>query len=110
MAALETKLLPVSAAQSGSTVTDVYYTNVNLHIRSGAGATNGPINGRGNLIVGYDEENGDPRTGSHNLVIGRYHSYSSFGGLRHLRVPGHGDAEVKFGVIEKPIRQRIHPP
>jgi hypothetical protein len=49
------------------------------------------INGLGNLIIGYDE-NPDPsvnpfplngRAGSHNLVIGRYHTWfqNAFGNL-----------------------------
>jgi hypothetical protein len=47
------------------------------------------LTGLGNLIIGYNEERRsntttglhDQRTGSHNLVIGRYHSFSSYGGL-----------------------------
>ena len=69
---------------------------VNVHVRSGSGNTrddcsfSDPIceslTGLGNLILGY---NGFPppwlpvvvRTGSHNLVVGDYHSYSSVAGL-----------------------------
>jgi hypothetical protein len=43
------------------------------------------VNGFGNVIIGYNEEaTDDPvdvRSGSHNLVIGRWHSYSSYGGI-----------------------------
>ena len=42
------------------------------------------VNGLGNLIVGYQELRGvgnECRTGSHNIVVGRAHSYTSFGGL-----------------------------
>ncbi len=43
------------------------------------------VNGLGNVIIGYDEEaTDDPvdvRNGSHNLVIGRWHSYASYGGI-----------------------------
>jgi hypothetical protein len=43
------------------------------------------VNGLGNVIIGYGEEaTDDPvdlRTGSHNLVVGRWHSYSSYGGI-----------------------------
>jgi hypothetical protein len=61
---------------------NIYITSANLHIRSGAGATDGDVNGLGNLIIGYNESNpSNTRTGSHNLVIGPYHSYSSYGGL-----------------------------
>lgn len=59
---------------------DVFFSGFNVHVRSGSGATDGPVNGRGNLIVGYNA--GSPeRTGSHNLVVGDLHSYTSFGGL-----------------------------
>jgi GAF domain-containing protein len=63
---------------------DVIFEGCNVHVRSGAGATNAPVNGLGNLIVGYNEI--DPRfpedrTGSHNLVVGPEHTYSSHGGL-----------------------------
>jgi hypothetical protein len=43
------------------------------------------VNGLGNVVIGYDEaaidDPLDLRTGSHNLVIGRWHSYSSYGGI-----------------------------
>ena len=36
----------------------------------------------GNLIIGYDEgDDKDMKTGSHNIVVGRDHSYTSYGGL-----------------------------
>jgi hypothetical protein len=55
----------------------------NLHVRSGQ--TYG-INGRGNLIIGYnnDEEipsDDEARTASHVVVIGDQHRYTSNGGL-----------------------------
>ncbi|MCW5198701.1 hypothetical protein VU06_03010 [Desulfobulbus sp. F3] len=67
---------------------NIYLTGANLHIRSGSGSTYGALNGLGNLIIGYNE-NYSPtedmpvaaRTGSHHLVVGPYHSYSSYGGL-----------------------------
>jgi len=72
------------------------FDSVNIHVRSGAGATNGnpalassvdassvATNGLGNVIIGYDEPGlaGSSRTGSHNLVVGSRHNYSSFGGI-----------------------------
>jgi hypothetical protein len=46
------------------------------------------LTGLGNLIIGYNETAGvgqpglrEVRTGSHNLVVGVHHSYSSFGGF-----------------------------
>ncbi len=50
------------------------------------GATNDSVPGLGNLVVGYNEvplgelSVGD-RGGSHNLIVGQEHKYSSFGGL-----------------------------
>jgi hypothetical protein len=78
VAALETKLASVSV--SGD---DLYFTGVNVHVRSGSGSTDGTINGLGNLIIGYNEDAGDDatRTGSHNLVVGSEHSWTSFGGF-----------------------------
>lgn len=60
----------------------VVFSGVNLHVNNGAGATN-TVNGVGNLIVGYDEArtSGNDKTGSHNVVIGRRHNYSQYGGL-----------------------------
>lgn len=59
----------------------VRFTDVNVQIVDGSGNTFGDVNGRGNLIVGYNENLSDTRTGSHNLVVGDRHSYSSYGGL-----------------------------
>jgi hypothetical protein len=79
LAALETKLAHVSV--SGN---DILITGANLHVRSGSGSTDGPVNGLGNLIVGYNELRGgtaDNRAGSHNLVVGSQNNYASYGGL-----------------------------
>jgi hypothetical protein len=75
---------------------------VNVHVQSGSGFTDDgcrgwmpgypnceSLTGLGNLIVGYNEPKllRDPpgpfniRTGSHNLVLGRFHSYTSFAGF-----------------------------
>lgn len=56
---------------------------VNLHIRSGAGSTNAAPNGRGNLILGYDEArpSGSDKSGSHNLVLGMGANYSRYSGI-----------------------------
>jgi hypothetical protein len=79
ISALETKLASVSVENGGD---DVVFTDVNVHVRSGSGATEGTVNGRGNLIVGYNEDSGsDVRTGSHNIIIGRFNSYSRYGGF-----------------------------
>jgi len=91
----------------------------NVHVRSGAGGTGDGCNprlpctptGLGNLIVGYNEsarpaEPLEDRTGSHNLVVGDWHSYSSFAGFvvgignqvlaRHASVCG-GNENVASG-------------
>jgi hypothetical protein len=62
---------------------EVIFDKCNVHIRSGSGKTDSAVNGLGNLIIGYNEGSGESikRTGSHNLVIGPEHAYSSFGGL-----------------------------
>ena len=62
---------------------EVVFDKCNVHIRSGSGKTDGTVNGLGNLIIGYNESSAAniKRTGSHNLVIGPEHAYSSFGGL-----------------------------
>ena len=71
----------------------------NVHVRSGSGRTTDgcplippdanlceSLTGLGNLIVGYNEEpryRGFPeiRVGSHNLIVGDFHSYWSFSGF-----------------------------
>ncbi|MDJ0870634.1 MAG: hypothetical protein QNJ87_02565 [Gammaproteobacteria bacterium] len=74
-----------------STATDLIFEGCNVRIRNGLGATDS-LNGLGlgNLIIGYDEDGsgGKDRTGSHNLVVGSEHIYSSFGGL----VAGHNNS------------------
>jgi hypothetical protein len=83
---------------------NIFFDGFNVHVRSGAGATwgtadfedwsyadlpeQGNVNGLGNLIIGYDEDRVllDPlqpieKTGSHNLVIGPFHTYDRIGGF-----------------------------
>ena len=93
MATLENKL---SAMAFDDAANEVVITGANLRIVNGLGSTDctdaqgNPIpncpNGLGNLIVGYNEERPFPgsintRTGSHNVVVGRWNNFSSFGGL-----------------------------
>ncbi len=76
---------------------NIHFSGVNVHIDNGLGATNGnpeepdsinpddtSVNGLGNLIVGYNEpfpsSEFNDKSGSHNVIIGHGHSYSSFGG------------------------------
>jgi hypothetical protein len=65
---------------------NITFSGANIHIVSGSGTTddNGNLTGLGNLIIGYDEilTGHTDRRGSHNLAIGRYHSFAgAFGGL-----------------------------
>ena len=67
----------------------IIFEGVNVHIRSGLGATDDGGSGLGNLIIGYNEipeETAEEtvaarKTASHNLVIGPEHTYDSIGGL-----------------------------
>jgi len=69
---------------AGPTIT---LTGVNLELVNGTGVTGtypDISNGLGNLIIGYNEDVLNPpkaRYGSHNLVVGSEHSYSSYGGI-----------------------------
>jgi hypothetical protein len=78
--ALEELLASVTLENGGQ---DFVFTGVNVHVRSGSGSTSGTINGLGNLIVGYNEARsfGSDKSGSHNLVVGPRHNYTSYGGL-----------------------------
>jgi hypothetical protein len=85
MATLEDKL---AAMAFDAAANEVVISGANLRIVNGLGNTE-TTNGLGNLIVGYNEERDpdlgvsppDTRTGSHNVVVGRAHNFSSFGGL-----------------------------
>jgi hypothetical protein len=81
MANLEKKL---GAMAFDDAANEVVITGANLRIVNGLGSTN-TTNGLGNLIVGYNEPRQfdlpDIRTGSHNVVVGREHNFSRFGGL-----------------------------
>ncbi len=83
--ALEALLAGVS--RSGD---DLYFSGVNVYVVSGSGSTDAPPNGKGNVIIGYNEERGgrdlegnpyDRRSGSHNLVVGKQANYAGFGGV-----------------------------
>jgi hypothetical protein len=75
--ALEATLAGVS--RSGQTLR---LSGLNLQLVSGSGSTSGPVNGRGNLIIGYGEHRAaDHQTGSHNLVLGVNQSFTAYGGV-----------------------------
>jgi len=68
---------------------DIFFDGCNVHILSGVDYDDfysQEPNGRGNLIIGYNEDFPNDElerdmTGSHNLIIGDAHTYSSHGGL-----------------------------
>ena len=71
----------------GVTGPHVIFHDANLHVQDGFGTTAeaGAPTGRGNLIVGYNDmpvpaPSSGYRTGSHNLVVGHSHVFTSTGG------------------------------
>jgi hypothetical protein len=89
------KLVTLDDPQLGKLPTLVI-EGLNVQLVNGLGATNGnrlapysidpglvQTNGLGNLILGYNEPGSSTveRTGSHGLVLGTGHSYTSFGGV-----------------------------
>jgi hypothetical protein len=59
---------------------DLIVDGCNLHIQNGVGQT-GTMNSYGNLIIGYNKNEVSTRTGSHNLIVGDLHEYTSYGGI-----------------------------
>ncbi len=85
---------------------EVHLIGANVFIQSGSGATNGDpsdpsrgtssstVNGLGNLFIGYNERSaGSPeeQLGSHNLIVGPYHSFTSYGGI----IAGYGSSATE---------------
>ena len=70
---------------------EIYFVGANINIHSGSGETSdgGSPTGLGNLVIGYNEDATDvaasypisDKSGSHNLVVGMGHSYTSTGGF-----------------------------
>ena len=82
VAALESEVSALQALLAGVTRSGktLVFSGMNLQLESGSGATDGLVNGLGNLIIGYNENPGS-QTGSHNLVLGDGQSFTSYGGL-----------------------------
>ena len=59
---------------------DFIVDGCNLHVQNGMGQT-GTTNRYGNLIIGYNKNEVSTRTGSHNLIVGDLHEYTSYGGI-----------------------------
>jgi hypothetical protein len=59
----------------------IQFSGVNVQVVNGEGKTKS-TNGEGNVVVGYDENEGlHEQTGSHNLILGEEQTFTSFGGL-----------------------------
>ncbi|HYA35323.1 MAG TPA: hypothetical protein VEF03_06875 [Candidatus Binataceae bacterium] len=72
---------------------NLVFSGVNVQIVNGSTSTTTP-NGLGNLIIGYNDDSGPyqsttdaNRSGSHNLIVGDEHRYTSAGGI----VAGYGN-------------------
>ena len=78
ISSIERKTRPIAVEESSRSL---IISGVNVHIRNGMSKTYWK-NGVGNLIVGYNERMGtEDRNGSHNIVIGPDHSFSSHSGI-----------------------------
>jgi len=80
---LEEKVKHVTIQTGEDGLLELVLTGVNLRIVNGLGST-ATTNGLGNLLVGYNEPRqgfANIRTGSHNVVVGKSHNFSRFGGL-----------------------------
>ena len=70
----------VKVENKGDPVPYVVFSGANVQIESGAGSQSAPVNGVGNLIVGYNEGAGT-QTGSNNLILGNDQSFTSYGSI-----------------------------
>jgi len=89
----------------GRAVPTVLFEGVNVQIVNGSGVTDS-TNGRGNLIVGYQVGQLE-RGGSHNVVLGDDHAYTSYGGLvsgeaNQLRAPSAVALAARASIVEGP--------
>jgi hypothetical protein len=82
VSALERTLTHVTSVTGAGGLPEVRITGANLRLVNDLRAT-ATTNGLGNLLVGYNEprQGGNVETGSHNVVVGQGHNFSSFGGL-----------------------------
>ena len=109
---------------SSSNKDQLTFKGCNVYISNGLGMT-GSDNGRGNLILGYNEAGNGPtllptdRNGSHNLIVGPGHRYTSHGsilaGVAHS-VSGEyssciaGECRALFGSLLFRCRLTAHQP
>ncbi len=75
-----------SSAENGLKGPHIIFSGANVHIESGSGSTV-DSSGLGNLVIGYDEDSmaastiDGNRSGSHNLVVGPQHEFTSSGSV-----------------------------
>ena len=87
-------LIPVATQSTYSYANATWRIDgLNVQITNGSGSTHDTANGLGNLLLGYNEASGghfssdgtlipgEDRSGSHNLIVGSGHSYTSSGGV-----------------------------
>jgi hypothetical protein len=104
IAALESKLAKVRYDATGlNGAPTLTLDGANLQIVDGSGTTDGDVNGLGNLFIGYDEHSSQEQTGSHNLVIGIGHTFTSSGGLvaGYRNTIAGRNASVSGGLLNK---------
>jgi hypothetical protein len=82
IAALETLLAGATRGTDGNTGVDtLVLSGANLQVVNGTGSTDGSPNGAGNVIIGYNTTFGLPKTGSHFLIVGDDHGYTTSSGI-----------------------------
>jgi hypothetical protein len=77
------KILPhVNYVESGvGGKPTIQFSGVNVQVVNGEGSTD-TTNGEGNIVIGYDtHEVEEIQTGSHNLVLGNFQEFTSYGGI-----------------------------
>jgi hypothetical protein len=114
LAPLATYVKVETATINGLAGPHVIFSGANVHIQSGhASGDSFTANGRGNLIVGFNEQPfgvADERAGSHNVVIGASHRYNfatgfvagyfnRLGGLSASVTGGGGNEAVDFASV-----------
>lgn len=98
---LQNKLANVKVSTVAGRPT-IIFDSVNVQIVNGTGSTEGEPNATGNLIIGYNENSttevcsdsnaksasdctgvwgANQRNGSHNIILGEKHNYTSYAGL-----------------------------
>ena len=74
---VELQALLAGVSRDGDTL---LFTGMNLQVVNGQGST-ATRNSLGNVIIGYNKDIDDVRTGSHYLVIGDHHTYTGYSGI-----------------------------